>query len=205
MWSFFCSFTIKAFPLSVAVLRILALCKLIVTSQHQQHQEHIASTTFGPPPPPLLLPTQNIKNILQQAHTVDVTCWKYSGTKVFLPYFLISKEKKKSRVGLQYIGSPFHLARKLRQRSRMSQRFSIFNIQNCAAAAGKRSWADFFTTRFIFCALHTNLSSQETSLCFLLKWLSDFLLIRGFIRFIRQCSPLNITVSKKTLTLVEGI
>ena len=66
---FFVHLPSKHFRSSVAVLRILALCKLIVTSQHQHHQEHIASTTFGPPPPPLLLPTQNIKNILQQAHS----------------------------------------------------------------------------------------------------------------------------------------
>ena len=170
---FFCSFTIKAFPLSVAVLRILALCKLIVTSQHQQHQEHIASTTFGPPPPPLLLPTQNIKNILQQAHTVDVTCWKYSGTKVFLPYFLISKEKKKRRVGLQYmrLWISFSSRKKTEAAKKKWVRDSLFLTSKIALLQRGKGVEQTFYHQVYFCAVHTNLSSQETSLCFLWKCL----------------------------------
>ena len=103
MWSFFCSFTIKAFPLfscSFADFGTLQINRYVAApttsgtyclnniwspssssaTAHAKYQEHSPSTL-----------------------RVYVTCWKYSGTKVFLPYFLISKEKKKSRVGLQYM------------------------------------------------------------------------------------------------------
>ena len=66
---FFCSFTIKAFP--------LFSCSFADFGTLQINRYVAAPTTSGTyclnniwsPPPPLLLPTQNIKNILQQADT----------------------------------------------------------------------------------------------------------------------------------------